>query len=176
MLDFFITLAPRHTKECTRGAFNHRIECLAEVRNSAFAPLYELRDAEGKYFYLIILVNECSVSMICPNSSGRAYKKNTGNYIYHDNIWEPLIYNNWTAHDINGMALENVHFKRIFHYTASVQRRQRHLPIQVRNCRMALRSSTSHRSALCRRSDSASVRSLYPFFLSLIADSPTKCS
>ena len=32
----------------TRGAFHHRIEYLAEVRNAALAPLQELRDAEGE--------------------------------------------------------------------------------------------------------------------------------
>ncbi len=42
----------------TRGAFNHRIEYLAEVRNAAFVPLHELRDAENEYFDTIIFMND----------------------------------------------------------------------------------------------------------------------
>ncbi|KAK4700171.1 alpha-1,3-mannosyltransferase, partial [Phenoliferia sp. Uapishka_3] len=42
----------------TRGAFHHRIEYLAEVRNEALAPLQELRDAEGEYFDSIIFMND----------------------------------------------------------------------------------------------------------------------
>ena len=44
----------------TRGAFHHRIEYLAEVRNAALAPLQELRDAEGEIFdSLIFMVPLC---------------------------------------------------------------------------------------------------------------------
>ena len=42
----------------TRGAFNHRIEYLAEVRNAAFVPLHELRDAQNEYFDTIIFMND----------------------------------------------------------------------------------------------------------------------
>lgn len=42
----------------TRGAFHHRIEYLAEVRNAALAPLQELRDSEGEVFDSIIFMND----------------------------------------------------------------------------------------------------------------------
>jgi alpha-1,3-mannosyltransferase len=42
----------------TRGAFHHRIEYLAEVRNAALAPLQELRDAEGEVFDSVIFMND----------------------------------------------------------------------------------------------------------------------
>lgn len=40
----------------TRGAFHHRIEYLAEVRNAALAPLQELRDSEGELFDSVIFM------------------------------------------------------------------------------------------------------------------------
>lgn len=40
----------------TRGAFHHRIEYLAEVRNAALAPLQELRDSEGELFDTVIFM------------------------------------------------------------------------------------------------------------------------
>jgi alpha-1,3-mannosyltransferase len=46
------------TSQRTRGAFNHRIEYLAEVRNAAFVPLHELRSAENEYFDTIIFMND----------------------------------------------------------------------------------------------------------------------
>ncbi|THH17542.1 hypothetical protein EUX98_g9108 [Antrodiella citrinella] len=42
----------------TRGAFNHRIEYLAEVRNASFVPLHELRNAENEYFDTIVFMND----------------------------------------------------------------------------------------------------------------------
>jgi len=42
----------------TRGNFNHRIEYLAEVRNAAFVPLQELRDAHGELFDSIVFMND----------------------------------------------------------------------------------------------------------------------
>lgn len=153
VLDLFITLSPRHMKECTRGAVDHCIERLAEARNSAFVPLYKLRDVEGYYFY----GHSCEripASTICSTSFGRANKKNDGNYICHDKIQEAVIYNNWTAYDINGIALEHAPFKRIFHCTASAQRWQP-FPIQLQSFGMASRYSILRRSALCCRSGSA---------------------
>lgn len=41
-----------------RGDFNHRIEYLAEVRNAAFVPLHELRDAHGEHFDSIVFMND----------------------------------------------------------------------------------------------------------------------
>jgi alpha-1,3-mannosyltransferase len=46
------------TSTRTRGAFNHRIEYLAEVRNQAFNPLHELRDSHNEYFDTIIFMND----------------------------------------------------------------------------------------------------------------------
>lgn len=42
----------------TRGAFHHRIEYLAEVRNAALVPLWEMRDSEGEIFDSIIFMND----------------------------------------------------------------------------------------------------------------------
>ena len=42
----------------TRGAFNHRIEYLAEVRNAAFVPLHDLRNTQNEYFDTIIFMND----------------------------------------------------------------------------------------------------------------------
>lgn len=46
------------TSSRVRGAFNHRIEYLAEVRNAALVPLYEMRDATGEVFDSIIFMND----------------------------------------------------------------------------------------------------------------------
>ena len=46
------------TSQRTRGAFNHRIEYLAEVRNAALVPLHELRDREGEFFDTIVFMND----------------------------------------------------------------------------------------------------------------------
>ena len=37
----------------------------------------------------------------------------------HEVIGSPVFYDNWVARDINGTALENASFERIFHYTES---------------------------------------------------------
>ncbi|KAI6015057.1 cryptococcal mannosyltransferase 1-domain-containing protein [Pisolithus orientalis] len=42
----------------TRGAFNHCTEYLADVRNQAFDPLHELRDANNEFFDTIIFMND----------------------------------------------------------------------------------------------------------------------
>ncbi|KAG8694005.1 capsular associated protein [Ceratobasidium sp. 394] len=41
-----------------RGAFNHRIEYLAEVRNAAMVPLHELRENEGEVFDSVVFMND----------------------------------------------------------------------------------------------------------------------
>lgn len=46
------------TSTRTRGAFNHRIEYLAEVRNAAFVPLHELRNTENEVFDTIVFMND----------------------------------------------------------------------------------------------------------------------
>lgn len=47
----------------TRGAFHHRIEYLAEVRNAALAPLQELRDSEGELFDTVIFMKCARLSL-----------------------------------------------------------------------------------------------------------------
>lgn len=42
----------------TRGAFNHRIEYLAEVRNAALVPLHELRESKQEIFDSIVFMND----------------------------------------------------------------------------------------------------------------------
>ncbi|TFK32722.1 glycosyltransferase family 69 protein [Crucibulum laeve] len=124
----------------TRGAFNHRIEYLAEVRNSAFVPLHELRDAEGEYFDTIIFMNDILpcvddlLELIWQSRRNNAGITCAADYMYHDEIQAPVFYDNWVARDINGTALENAPFERIFHHPDSSQRFQRHLPVQVQSC------------------------------------------
>ncbi|WAR58832.1 hypothetical protein PtB15_10B171 [Puccinia triticina] len=104
----------------TRGAFHHRIEYLAEVRNAALAPLQELRDSEGELF-------------------DTSRRQNAGitcgaDYIFHEEIAQPVFYDNWVARDINGTALENAPFESIFRDPPSQHAFERHLPIQVQSC------------------------------------------
>ncbi|KAG1805481.1 glycosyltransferase family 69 protein [Suillus subaureus] len=105
------------TSTRTRGAFNHRIEYLAEVRNQAFNPLHELRDSHNEYFDTIIFMNDIL----------HARRNNAGitcasDYMYHQELASPVFYDNWVARDINGTALENAPFESM------------HLPIQVQSC------------------------------------------
>jgi len=124
----------------TRGAFNHRIEYLAEVRNSAFVPLHELRDSEGEYFDSIVFMNDILpcvddlLELIWQSRRNNAGITCAADYMYHDEIQSPVFYDNWVARDINGTALENAPFERIFHHLESSHRWQRHLPIQVQSC------------------------------------------
>lgn len=81
----------------TRGAFHHRIEYLAEVRNAALAPLQELRDAEGEVFDSIIFMNDvlpCVDDLL--ELIWQSRRQNAGitcgsDYIFHDEVVsEPL--------------------------------------------------------------------------------------
>ncbi|KAF8665044.1 hypothetical protein AX16_000656 [Volvariella volvacea WC 439] len=128
------------TSQRTRGAFNHRIEYLAEVRNAAFVPLHELRDSEGEVFDTIIFMNDILpcvddlLELIWQSRRNNAGITCAADYMYHDEIGAPVFYDNWVARDINGTALENAPFERIFHNTESSVRFQRHLPVQVQSC------------------------------------------
>jgi alpha-1,3-mannosyltransferase len=76
----------------TRGAFNHRIEYLAEVRNAAMVPLHELRDTEGEVFDSIIFMNDilpCVDDVL--ELIWQSRKQNAGitcaaDYMFHDDI------------------------------------------------------------------------------------------
>lgn len=76
----------------TRGAFNHRIEYLAEVRNAAFVPLHELRDAENEYFDTIIFMNDILpcvddlLELIWQSRNNNAGITCAADYMYHDEI------------------------------------------------------------------------------------------
>ncbi|TRM67232.1 glycosyltransferase family 69 protein [Schizophyllum amplum] len=124
----------------TRGAFNHRIEYLAEVRNAAFGPLHELRDTENEYFDTIIFMNDILpcvddlLELIWQSRRNNAGITCAADYMYHQEMQSPVFYDNWVARDINGTALENAPFENIFHHPDSSQRFQRHLPIQVQSC------------------------------------------
>ncbi|KAJ7845917.1 capsular associated protein [Mycena leptocephala] len=74
------------TSTRTRGAFNHRIEYLAEVRNAAFVPLHELRDAENEFFDTILIWQSRN------NNAGITC---AADYMYHDEIGSPVFYDNW---------------------------------------------------------------------------------
>ncbi|EGO01270.1 glycosyltransferase family 69 protein [Serpula lacrymans var. lacrymans S7.3] len=128
------------TSTRTRGAFNHRIEYLAEVRNQAFNPLHELRDATNEYFDTIIFMNDILpcvddlLELIWQSRTNNAGITCAADYMYHDEIASPVFYDNWVARDINGTALENAPFENIFHDPASSERFQQHLPVQVQSC------------------------------------------
>ena len=76
----------------TRGAFNHRIEYLAEVRNAALAPLWELRETEGEVFDSIIFMNDvlpCIDDVL--ELVWQSRRQNAGitcgsDYIFHDEV------------------------------------------------------------------------------------------
>ncbi|MBW0505156.1 hypothetical protein O181_044871 [Austropuccinia psidii MF-1] len=124
----------------TRGAFHHRIEYLAEVRNAALAPLQELRDSEGELFDTVIFMNDvlpCTDDLL--ELIWQSRRQNAGitcgaDYIFHEEIAQPVFYDNWVARDINGTALENAPFESIFRDPPSQHRFERHLPIQVQSC------------------------------------------
>ncbi|GAA98254.1 glycosyltransferase family 69 protein [Mixia osmundae IAM 14324] len=124
----------------TRGAFNHRIEYLAEVRNAALAPLAELREAEGEVFDSVIFMNDvlpCLDDLM--ELVWQSRRQNAGitcgaDYIFHDDLGSPVFYDNWVARDTNGTALENAPFEMVFKAPESNWRFQRHLPIQVQSC------------------------------------------
>ncbi|KAH8827126.1 glycosyltransferase family 69 protein [Flagelloscypha sp. PMI_526] len=116
----------------TRGAFNHRIEYLAEVRNAAFVPLHELRDEQGEYFDSIIFMNDVLpcvddlLELIWQSRRNNAGITCAADYMYHEELGSPVFYDNWRS--------RNAPFERIFHHPDSNQRFQRHLPIQVQSC------------------------------------------
>lgn len=76
----------------TRGAFNHRIEYLAEVRNAAFVPLHELRDTESEYFDTIIFMNDVLpciddlLELIWQSRRNNAGITCAADYMYHEEI------------------------------------------------------------------------------------------
>ena len=76
----------------TRGAFNHRIEYLAEVRNAAFVPLHELRDAENEYFDSIIFMNDVLpcvddlLELIWQSRRNNAGITCAADYMYHEEL------------------------------------------------------------------------------------------
>ncbi|KAH9000565.1 CAP59-like protein [Lactarius hatsudake] len=128
------------TSQRTRGAFNHRIEYLAEVRNAAFVPLHELRDDQNEYFDTIVFMNDILpciddlLELIFQSRLNNAGITCAADYMYHDELGAPVFYDNWVARDINGTALENAPFEDIFHHGTSSVRFQQHLPVQVQSC------------------------------------------
>ncbi|KAI9513522.1 CAP59-like protein [Russula earlei] len=117
------------TSQRTRGAFNHRIEYLAEVRNAAFVPLHEQRNSENEYFDTIIFMND--ILPCIDDVLELIYQSRLNNCRNHGS---PVFYDNWVARDINGTALENAPFESIFHDDPSSMRFQQHLPVQVQSC------------------------------------------
>ena len=81
----------------TRGAFHHRIEYLAEVRNAALAPLQELRDTEGEVFHSVIFMNDvlpCVDDLL--ELVWQSRRQNAGitcgsDYIFHDEVVSPSV-------------------------------------------------------------------------------------
>ncbi|KAF9233043.1 glycosyltransferase family 69 protein [Melanogaster broomeanus] len=97
------------TSTRTRGAFNHRIEYLAEVRNQAFNPLHELRDSHNEYFDSIIFMNDILpcvddlLELIWQSRRNNAGITCAADYMYHEYPCEldvaaqgtPVFYDNW---------------------------------------------------------------------------------
>lgn len=75
-----------------RGQFVHRIEYLAEVRNAAMRPLYELRDSEGEVFDSIVFMNDILpcvddiLELIWQSRRQNAGLTCAADYMYHDEI------------------------------------------------------------------------------------------
>lgn len=128
------------TSNRIRGAFNHRIEYLAEVRNAAMGPLEDLRDSNGEIFDSIVFINDvlpCVDDLL--ELIWQSRRQNAGitcatDYIFHEEIGAPVFYDNWVARDINGTALENAPFESVFRHQDSSERFQKHLPVQVQSC------------------------------------------
>jgi alpha-1,3-mannosyltransferase len=80
------------TSTRTRGAFNHRIEYLAEVRNQAFNPLHELRDSHNEYFDTIIFMNDILpcvddiLELIWQSRRQNAGITCAADYMYHEEL------------------------------------------------------------------------------------------
>ena len=80
------------TSHRTRGAFNHRIEYLAEVRNAALVPLHELRDQEGEFFDTIVFMNDVLpcvddvLELIWQSRRQNAGLTCAADYMFHDEI------------------------------------------------------------------------------------------
>lgn len=76
----------------TRGAFNHRIEYLAEVRNAAIVPLHELRDNEGELFDSVVFMNDILpcvddlLELIWQSRRQNAGLTCAADYMFHDEI------------------------------------------------------------------------------------------
>jgi len=80
------------TSQRTRGAFNHRIEYLAEVRNAAFVPLHELREGQGEFFDTVIFMNDILpcvddlLELIWQSRRNNAGITCAADYMYHEEI------------------------------------------------------------------------------------------
>jgi alpha-1,3-mannosyltransferase len=80
------------TSRRTRGAFNHRIEYLAEVRNAAFSPLFELREEQDETFDSIVFMNDILpclddlLELIWQSRLNNAGITCAADYMYHDQI------------------------------------------------------------------------------------------
>lgn len=76
----------------TRGAFNHRIEYLAEVRNAALVPLHELRENKQIVFDSIVFMNDILpcvddlLELIWQSRRQNAGITCASDYMFHDDI------------------------------------------------------------------------------------------
>jgi alpha-1,3-mannosyltransferase len=90
-----------------RGKFVHRIEYLAEVRNSAMTPLHELRD-NGEFFDTIVFLNDVLpciddvLELIYQSRLQNAGMTCAADYMFHEELGAPMFYDNWVARDLNG--------------------------------------------------------------------------
>lgn len=79
----------------TRGAFNHRIEYLAEVRNAALVPLHELRESKQEVFDSIVFMNDVLpcvddlLELIWQSRRQNAGITCASDYMFHEDIVGP---------------------------------------------------------------------------------------
>lgn len=94
----------------TRGAFHHRIEYLAEVRNAALAPLQEMRDQSNTVFDSIIFMNDvlpCVDDLL--ELIWQSRRQNAGitcgsDYIFHDEVVRSLPPSSLCTHSLTNVT------------------------------------------------------------------------
>lgn len=81
-----------------RGIHVHRIEYLAEVRNAAIQPLFDLRDQENEYFDSIVFMNDILpciddlLELIWQSRRQNAGVTCAADYMYHDEIVSLIVF------------------------------------------------------------------------------------
>ncbi|KAH8928149.1 glycosyltransferase family 69 protein [Atractiella rhizophila] len=120
--------------------FDALARSVGEVFDSVIFMNDVLPCAEGEVFDSVIFMNDvlpCVDDLL--ELVWQSRRQNAGitcgsDYIFHEEMGQPVFYDNWVARDMNGTALENAPFESVFRDQGSSHRFQRHLPIQVQSC------------------------------------------